>query len=236
MLSATPLSNVFAAEPRINPGRILVALFLLTIACVAHGELFAQGSSEDPEARFYSLLDDNGYSLDDARETVAREFGSAVAVDIAVYLCSPPPDKACEGSEAWAAWIGFLDRIYELRTVDQVVQDMIQADFDGSLVAGIADYWCLPEPEPGPGCTDTAQISDLDGFLAELIAESECEDPACGEEDGLPDGDEDEASDQSVQPQQQAGEKSPARASALQFGNHPKRVTNRIRSRSQSRP
>lgn len=194
-------SNVCATQPWVNPRLIHVVVFLLTMVCIVHGESAAQGLLEDPDERFSSLQKEDRYSLDAARIEVAERFGSAIAVDIAVYLCSPDPDPSCKDSRVLRTWDDFLDQIFEDRTVAQVAQDMLLAGADEDLVAGIAVYWC--SPEPGFGCGDdlytqawsdfyslldddpnpadaVSVVSELhDPFVAELIGASECGHPTC---------------------------------------------------------
>ncbi len=245
MLSNTLVSNESAPGPWLNTGRMRVGLFLLIVTCTAWESSLAQEPSEDPEDRFSSLLLE--FSLDSTRDIVAEEFGEAVAVDIAVYLCSPDPDDDCEGSTVFDAWSAFLEGIDQGDPVAQVTQGM--QDFDEYLVSGIAVYWC--SPEPGDGCgTDrftqawsefetltasdpnpadaVAQISaSTDPLVAQLIAASVCGEPTCyAEELGELDVDQLAQIDQ-PRPEPQTRQQS---GPDLQFANKPGRPPKKLRA------
>lgn len=199
-METQPPSNTSAAGPWINRVLIRAVLCLTVIACIAPGESSAETCLEDPEEQFYDEL--KYASLDTARNAVAETCGEAVATDIAVYFCSPQPEDECEDSKVWYTWQSFLQRIYEIGMIEDVVNDMLEAPFDPALVRGIAVFWC--SPERGYGCEDDlftqawsdfdslldenpnpadaiSWISDSDAgpFVAELIAASVCGHPTC---------------------------------------------------------
>jgi len=200
----TPGLNISGIASCMSRKGVWMSFLLLGLTFVAHGELVAQEIVQDPNDRFDYLLDE-GYSVDDARQIVAKEYSdNAVAADIAVYICSPPADEKCRGSDGrrsdvFEAWYQFLRRIEDGQSASTAAYDM-QENFDSYLSYGIAVDWCAPDPLEGceddpitgawyeffdrlEGDSNPARaiswISQRNPLVAELIAASECGERTC---------------------------------------------------------
>jgi len=166
-----------------------------------------ESAEPDPEALFYHLVDEEEHAVDDAAAAVADIYDLAVAIDLAVYLCAPEPDAACEGSVIEQAWAAFLAGIDDGRTVPQVTE-ALEGEYAADLLTGIAVYWCSPDPDAGchdgDGVTDAWSAFDTltertgpaealeemaarwDPFVLDLIGAAVCGHPACYAGEVLP--------------------------------------------------
>jgi len=199
------MSSVARRGSGIVLASVRIALFVLVLGLVVNQESTAQDYVEiDAEDVFYTLVydpvDATVNSVDAATNSVMDNFGDAVAFEIAAYHCSPEPDPSCEGSEVYWTWYHFIDRIYDDRSVAQVVQSMIEEGLNAHLVTAIAVFWC--SPEAGDGCGDdrysqawshfinevaddgdpASAISDIRGtypFVADLIGVTVCGEVTC---------------------------------------------------------
>ena len=130
---------------------VILALSALVTAWLIQAPAYSQDDSfEYSEELFYDLLDNQDYSLDDARAAVADEFDEYEAAEIAAYLCSPDPDPACRDSDVLATWDEFLDGLYDGLSVDELLDEI--AESDESLAIEIGAYWCAPPA--GYGCEE----------------------------------------------------------------------------------
>jgi hypothetical protein len=203
MNAANPFRRIIMLSAKRTDTRIALtsirfASFLLVLGLVTNQDSSAQEYAEfGAEELFYTLADD---SVDEATNRVMEHYGEAVAFEIAVYHCSPEPDPSCEGSEVYATWYQFIDRIYDDRSVAEVTQNMVQDGLNESLVTAIAVFWC--SPEAGDGCGDDrynraweyfidevgndsdlasaiSEIHSVHPFVAELIGVTVCGDATC---------------------------------------------------------
>lgn len=109
----------------------------------------ASAQDDDPELMFEELVLTQGVDVDDARQQVASKYGQAVATEIAVYWCSPDPLDGCEGSNVLAAWLEFEHLIIDEDYSADEARVTLSDEYDESLVAALAVYWCSPEPLEG---------------------------------------------------------------------------------------
>ena len=189
-------------KTRYSSNMFVFGLLLFALLCFP-AVLQAQDFEGDPEEAFFSLLDD-GFDLDQARQSIAEDFDIAVATELAVWICFEYVSE-CEESqsetEIFGAWATFLNGLGEGYSISQLVDGM-QEYFDPYLSTGVAMFWCSPEPQDG--CTeedeytyawiafddllneghDPAEViaiiaENSNPFIAELVAAANCGEATC---------------------------------------------------------
>jgi hypothetical protein len=136
---------------------MLTSLVFSVLASSAFANMPAGAQGGEAEDMFAELVLDRGYNADDARRQVAAAFGQAVATDIAVYWCSPEADEGCDGSVVLKAWLDFEDLIDDDYSADDAREELAD-NYDESLAAALAVFWCSPEPGDGCSGSDVARV------------------------------------------------------------------------------
>jgi hypothetical protein len=132
---------------------MLSGLAFLLLASHAPAELSTRTQEGDPEDMFAELVLEREYGVDQARQQVASVYGQALATEIAVYWCSPEADVGCEESAVLDAWLDFERLIDDDYSADEA-RAALEEDYDESLAAALAVFWC--SPEPGDGCNGSS--------------------------------------------------------------------------------